>query len=50
LEKAKKRCLYILRLIDEIKIMKEVLEEKLVVPKQKSKSLTDQNKSNNENK
>jgi hypothetical protein len=42
LEKAKKRCLYILRLIDEIKIMKEVLEEKLVVPKQKSKSLTDQ--------
>jgi len=40
LEKAKKRCLYILRLIDEIKIMKEVLEEKLVIPKQKTKSIT----------
>ncbi|OUM61747.1 hypothetical protein PIROE2DRAFT_12150 [Piromyces sp. E2] len=41
LEKAKKRCLYILRLIDEIKIMKEVLEEKLVIPKQKTKIITD---------
>lgn len=40
LEKAKKRCLYILRLIDEIKIMKEVLEEKLVIPKQKTKTIT----------
>jgi len=40
LEKAKKRCLYILRLIDEIKIMKEVLEEKLVIPKQKTKAIS----------
>jgi len=51
LEKAKQRYLYILRLIDEIKIMKEVLEEKLLIPKQKTKNISNsQNKINNENK
>ncbi|ORX81052.1 hypothetical protein BCR32DRAFT_293498 [Anaeromyces robustus] len=49
LEKAKKRCLYILRLIDEIKNMKEVLEDKLVIPKPKTKSISNSSNKINDN-